>query len=58
MPRRDGYERMAALRARGIRTPAIALTAFAHVAKPIDTAALVATVAGVADGAASTGVVG
>ena len=60
MPRQDGYALLAALRAREIRTPAIALTAFAHaddraralaagyrahVAKPVDTAALVEAVA-------------
>jgi CheY-like chemotaxis protein len=67
MPDVDGYELLKRIRARGVarggRTPAIALTAFArsedrtralragflvHVAKPIEPSELVATVASVA----------
>ena len=59
MPERDGYELMKDLRARGVRTPAVALTAYArsedrtkalssgyqsHVAKPVEAAELLATV--------------
>jgi PAS domain S-box-containing protein len=60
MPRRDGYDFIAEVRRRGITTPAAALTAFArsedrtraflsgfqaHLAKPLETSELVATVA-------------
>ncbi len=60
MPRRDGYDFMIEVRRRGITTPAAALTAFArsedrtrallsgyqaHLAKPLETFELVATVA-------------
>jgi CheY-like chemotaxis protein len=60
MPGGDGYELMAAIRALGIRTPAVALTAFArredrakalsagfqaHVTKPVDENELVRTIA-------------
>jgi CheY-like chemotaxis protein/anti-sigma regulatory factor (Ser/Thr protein kinase) len=60
MPGRDGYELIKDCRARGLKTPAIALTAYArsedrtkalssgyqgHVAKPVDVAELLATVA-------------
>jgi len=63
LPRRDGYELIMAVRARGIRTPALALTAFAreddrrtafrsgyqaHSAKPLEPGALLATVASLA----------
>jgi signal transduction histidine kinase len=59
MPGRDGYELMKDLRALGVKTPAVALTAFArsedrtkalssgyqsHVAKPVEAAELLATV--------------
>lgn len=59
MPGRDGYELAREMRARGIATPAVALTAFArgedrskallsgyqaHVSKPIETVVLLATV--------------
>ncbi len=60
MPRRDGYDFIAEVRRRGIKTPAAALTAFArsedrarallsgyqaHLAKPLESFELVATVA-------------
>src|SRR5262245_22301384 len=60
LPGRDGYELMAELGARGVRTPAVALTAFAHAddrgkalavgyrayfAQPFDTADFLATLA-------------
>jgi signal transduction histidine kinase len=60
MPGRDGYELIKDLRARGVTTPAVALTAYArsedrtkalssgyqgHVAKPVEVAELLATVA-------------
>jgi CheY-like chemotaxis protein len=60
MPGRDGYELMKDCRARGVTTPAIALTAYArredrtqalssgyqaHVAKPVEAAELLAAVA-------------
>jgi PAS domain S-box-containing protein len=60
MPRRDGYEFIAEVRRRGIKTPAAALTAFArsedrtrallagfqaHLAKPLESSELLATVA-------------
>ena len=63
MPRRDGYDLVRECRLQGIATPAIALTAFArtedrtlamlagfhsHVAKPVDPAELVATIASLA----------
>jgi signal transduction histidine kinase len=63
MPERDGYELMKECRARGLTTPAIAVTAYArsedrtkalssgyqgHVAKPVEVAELLATVAAVA----------
>jgi PAS domain S-box-containing protein len=63
MPRRDGYQFIAEVRRRGIKTPAAALTAFArtedktrallagyqaHIVKPIDPAELYATVAALA----------
>lgn len=71
MPGRDGYELMKDLRARGVTAPAVALTAYArssdrtkalssgyqsHVAKPVEAAELLATVAALARGspAAST----
>jgi len=62
MARRDGYQFIAGLRRRGIRIPAVALTAFAgaedrsralaagfhaHVAKPVDPQELLATLASV-----------
>ena len=60
MPERDGYELIRAIRARAIRLQAVALTAYArredreaaldagfdeHLAKPVDAARLVATIA-------------
>jgi CheY-like chemotaxis protein len=63
MPGRDGYELAREMRARGIETPAVALTAFArgedraralrsgyqaHVSKPIETVELLATVGSLA----------
>ncbi len=63
MPGMDGYDLIAELARRGIQTPAVALTALAfaadanealsagfkaHLAKPIDTAALLSTVAALA----------
>jgi signal transduction histidine kinase/CheY-like chemotaxis protein len=60
MPRRDGYELIAELRRRGVKTPAAALTAFArsedrtralrsgyqaHITKPVEPHELLATVA-------------
>ncbi len=73
MPDRDGYSFMKAVRQRGIRIPAAALTAFArsedrtralqagyqtHIAKPVETAELLATVASLAQmkGASGEGV--
>jgi DNA-binding response OmpR family regulator len=59
MPMQDGYDFIAEVRARGIRTPALALTAFAHaddrikailsgyqvhISKPVDTHELLAAV--------------
>ncbi len=63
MPRRDGYAFIAEVRRRGITTPAAALTAFArsedrtrvllsgfqaHLAKPVESSELVATIASLA----------
>lgn len=63
MPGRDGYDFIADVRRRGIRTPAAALTAFArtedktrvmlagyqaHVSKPVETSELFATIAALA----------
>jgi PAS domain S-box-containing protein len=60
MPHRDGYQFIEEVRRRGIRTPAVAITAFArtedktrvllsgyqaHIAKPVDPAELLATLA-------------
>jgi CheY-like chemotaxis protein len=65
MPGRDGYDLIAELRARGIGTPALAVTAFAHsddrrkalaagyqahISKPIDAAQLLAKLASVLHG--------
>ena len=70
MPGRDGYAFITEVRARGIATPAIALTAFArredrtkaissgfqaHVTKPVNRAELLATIAYFAHDAASLG---
>jgi CheY-like chemotaxis protein len=66
MPARDGYELMKDCRARGVVAPAVALTAYArsedrtkalssgyqsHVAKPVEAAELVATIAALTRGA-------
>ena len=63
MPMQDGYEFMRTVRSQGIRTPAVALTAFArpedhirsiqagfqtHLPKPVEPAELVAVIAGLA----------
>jgi CheY-like chemotaxis protein len=60
LPRRDGYELISEVRLRGLKIPAAAITAFArsedrtrallagfqaHIAKPLEVAELVATVA-------------
>ena len=70
MPEQDGYSLMQAIRRRGIRVPAAALTAFAscedrtralqagyqtHLAKPVAPAELLAAVAALAQKAAITG---
>jgi CheY-like chemotaxis protein len=63
MPGEDGYEFMRALRVQGVKTPAVALTAFAraedrihsiqagyqsHLPKPVEPAELLAVIAGLA----------
>lgn len=70
LPGRDGYELLVEARTRGIRVPALALTAFArpqdrlralasgyqsHLAKPVDTSELLTTVASLASQQAQAG---